>query len=84
MKTMFRHRARWVIALAAAGVVSGLTVASPALAFPGQGSCKEVAQTFSVPLAQSGELGEFASTLGKQGLTDDVSEELHKLCEPKP
>lgn len=66
---------RWMIA--AVATIAGLTVTTPAVAFPGQGSCKDAAQNISVPLAQSGELGEFASTLGKQGQADDVSEDLH-------
>ena len=73
------RKCRWMIA--AFLTVAGLSVTSSAVAFPGQGSCGEAAQNFSVPLAQSQQAGEFVSALAKQGQADDVSEELHMtLC----
>lgn len=66
-------------------LVVGLSVASPASAFPGQGSCGDAAREFTAPLAQSGEFGELASTLGRAGQADDITRLLHMtLCEPRP
>ncbi len=74
---------RLVVAATAVAAVLGL--APPAMAHQGHGSCAEGAQTFTVPTAQSGDMGETASTAGQSGTVADTSADLHEAgCEPRP
>ena len=68
--------ARW--ALVSAVVLGGLSFTSSAQAFPGQGSCGEAAQGYTVPLAQDRQLGPLASQLGPGGGVADLSRQLHE------
>ena len=78
MKLLYR------VAVAAALAVSVLGFASPAGAHPGHASCAAGAATFTVPLAQSGELGALASTLARQGAVGEFGAELHATgCAPR-
>ena len=71
--------------IVAAALASGLAFAPPALAHQGHRSCGAGAHVFVVPLAQSGEAGEFASTQAKAGsLAAGVAAAHAALCEPAP
>ncbi len=79
---MVRRKRLWV---GAGLVLVGLLIPSPALAHGGHGSCAQGAQTFTVPLAQSGGLGALASEVAPHGGVAALGEELHAAgCEPRP
>ena len=74
-----------LLALAGIIVVAGLSSASPALAHRGHGSCGAGAQSFTVPLAQSGQAGEVISEIAQAGEAGETSAALHAAgCEPRP
>ncbi len=74
-----------LLALAGIVVVVGLSSASPALAHRGHGSCAGGAQTFTVPLAQSGQAGVVISEVAQAGEAGETSAALHGAgCEPRP
>lgn len=84
MRPVLRRVVRVGIA-ATGGALLAFGSASPALAHRGHGSCASGAQTFTVPLARSGQMGELASTTGQQGGVGETSQELHETgCEPRP
>lgn len=65
-------------------VVGGLGLAAPVWGHQGHASCAEGAQSFTVPLAQSGEAGEVISEEGKAGTAAETGAALHAAgCEPK-
>lgn len=66
-------------------VTAGLGVGAPAGAHQGHGSCAEGAQSFTVPLAQSGQAGEVISAEGRAGTAAETGAALHAAgCEPRP
>ena len=71
--------------VAAFVLLGGLALASPATAHEGHGSCGEGAQVFIVPLAQSGQAGETASSSARAGTQNENVAAGHAIyCEPKP
>ena len=74
-----------LLAFAGIVVVAGLSFASPAFAHRGHGSCAGGAQSFTVPLAQSGQAGEVISEVAQAGEAGETSAALHAAgCEPRP
>ncbi len=70
-------------AIATAGVLA-LALAGPAVAHEGHSSCSNLAHTFIVPGAQSGQLGAVAAQLGRAGTLDETVQFQHSaLCRPK-
>lgn len=85
MTPVLRRVVRAGIAVSGAAILT-LGAASPALGHQGHGSCAPGAQGFTVPLAQSGGMGELASTTAQEeGGVGETSQELHEAgCEPRP
>ncbi len=78
---MGRRKRLWGAAVL---VMAGLAIPSPASAHQGHGSCAEGAESFTVPLAQSGGLGQLASSVAPHGGVAALGAELHTAgCEPR-
>lgn len=76
---------RRIVGLVASAALIGLISASPASAHGGHASCGAGTRSFIVPLAQSGQGGETASTQARLGiLNEQVAAGHAALCDPKP
>jgi hypothetical protein len=66
-------------------LVAGLSIAPPALAHEGHGSCGDGARAFTVPLAQAGQLDEIVTPLARDGQAAATVAGLHETyCDPRP
>ena len=72
-----------ILAIATVGVLA-LAPAGPAAAHEGHSSCSELAHSFIVPGAHTGQLGTLASQLGRAGQLDGTVQSQHAaLCQAR-
>ena len=70
--------------IATAGVLLALGLAGPAAAHEGHVGCSDLARSFIVPGAHTGQLGTLASQLGRAGQLNDTVQAQHAaLCSPR-